>query len=111
MSDLLSFASWQAFDKRQRTGISTLLPVRELADNNRVCGAELTSYRKFAFAAVNEERYKIFERFYRTDQSRSRETGGYGVGLSIAKAIAKAHKAKVAVSGEYMKWIRFDLIL
>ncbi|MDR1061924.1 MAG: HAMP domain-containing histidine kinase, partial [Clostridiales bacterium] len=52
------------------------------------------------------ERDKVFERFYRSDESRSRETGGYGVGLSIAKSIADAHKAKIAVSGEHGKWVR-----
>ncbi|MDR1328417.1 MAG: HAMP domain-containing histidine kinase [Oscillospiraceae bacterium] len=57
-----------------------------------------------------EERGKIFERFYRSDESRSRETGGYGVGLSIAKSVADAHRAKIAVSGEYGSWIRFDVM-
>jgi signal transduction histidine kinase len=55
------------------------------------------------------EKKKIFERFYRTDESRSRETGGYGIGLSIAEAIAESHNGKITVSGEYMKWIRFDV--
>lgn len=59
----------------------------------------------------DEERSKIFERFYRTDESRSRAAGGYGVGLSIAKAIVDAHKGKITVSGEYGKWIRFDVKL
>jgi signal transduction histidine kinase len=34
---------------------------------------------------------KVFEAFYRTDDSRSRETGGYGLGLSLTKAIIDAH--------------------
>lgn len=38
----------------------------------------------------------LFERFYRADASRARGTGGYGVGLSIAKAVAEAHRAKIS---------------
>ena len=35
----------------------------------------------------NESLSHVFERFYRTDSSRNSETGGYGIGLSVAKAI------------------------
>ena len=41
---------------------------------------------------------KWFGRFYRDDLSRSRDTGGFGIGLSIAKAITDAHKGKIRAS-------------
>lgn len=38
---------------------------------------------------------QIFDRFYRTDPSRNSETGGHGIGLSLAKAIVTAHGGKI----------------
>lgn len=56
------------------------------------------------------EREKIFERFYRSDSSRARTSaGGYGLGLSIAKSIADAHRIKIQVESEYGSWICFVL--
>ncbi|MDR3238491.1 MAG: HAMP domain-containing histidine kinase [Clostridiales bacterium] len=57
------------------------------------------------------EKDKIFDRFYRSDESRSRETGGYGLGLAIGKAIADAHNGKIEVTGKYREWIQFTVSL
>lgn len=42
----------------------------------------------------------LFERFYRNDKSRNSQTGGHGIGLSVAKAIVEAHKGKIAANSK-----------
>lgn len=42
----------------------------------------------------------LFDRFYRADSSRNSQTGGYGLGLSIAAATVEAHKGKIVASTE-----------
>ena len=44
-----------------------------------------------------EELAHIFEPFYRVDKSRSKDTGGYGLGLSLCKTIMEAHAGKIEV--------------
>ncbi|HET6793731.1 MAG TPA: HAMP domain-containing sensor histidine kinase [Acidimicrobiales bacterium] len=47
----------------------------------------------------DEEAGRVFERFYRADPSRSRQSGGAGLGLSIVAAITAAHGGTVSVAG------------
>jgi signal transduction histidine kinase len=58
-----------------------------------------------------EDLPNIFERFYRVDKSRTRATGGSGLGLTIAKRLVKAHGGKIKAQSEPGKGSRFSFIL
>jgi len=45
----------------------------------------------------------IFERFYRSDTSRSKKTGGTGIGLTITKALIDAHRGSINVTSKLGK--------
>lgn len=53
----------------------------------------------------------LFDRFYRTDQSRNSSTGGSGIGLSIASAIVTAHRGKISASTADGKSLTMTLLL
>ncbi|MDY3978576.1 MAG: ATP-binding protein [Tidjanibacter sp.] len=54
---------------------------------------------------------RVFERFYRTDKSRSREQGGTGLGLAIVKHILEAHGEKITLRSELGKGSTFSFTL
>lgn len=54
---------------------------------------------------------RLFERFYRVDQSRSREQGGSGLGLSIVKHIIEAHHEKIWIKSNFGEGSEFSFTL
>lgn len=57
-----------------------------------------------------DQKERIFERFYRVDKSHSKETGGTGLGLSIVKHGAILHNAKITVDSEVGEGTRMEIL-
>lgn len=69
----------------------------------------LTVFNTTEFIA-KEHLAHLFDRFYRTDQSRNSDTGGYGLGLSIAAAITEAYKGNISAYTEDEKSLRITIV-
>lgn len=53
----------------------------------------------------------VFDRFYRSDKARARSTGGFGLGLAIAKGIVKSHEGRIEVKSSAEKGTTFTATL
>lgn len=53
---------------------------------------------------------KLFERFYRVENSRNRDTGGTGLGLTIVKRICTLHNAEIKVKSKYGQYTTFTVL-
>jgi two-component system sensor histidine kinase CiaH len=64
------------------------------------------------YGITEQDQEHIFERFYRTDESRSKKKSeGYGLGLAIAQQIAELHQGSVSVKSEIAKGSTFTLTI
>ena len=77
--------------KYGKKGGKTIISTFDMDDNILI---EITDN---GIGLTQEELPRIFERFYRTDKSRSRDMGGTGLGLSIVKHIIEAHEQSINV--------------
>jgi signal transduction histidine kinase len=55
------------------------------------------SIQDFGVGIPDDEQEKVFEPFYRVDKSRTKKTGGYGLGLSLCREIMQAHGGEIAL--------------
>lgn len=54
----------------------------------------------FGIGIAQEEQKKVFEKFYRTDKSRNKESGGTGLGMAIVEKIIQLHHGKIHLQSE-----------
>lgn len=79
------------------TGIEDTFAILKIADNG---------------TGISEEHLnQIFDRFFRSESHRSREHGGYGLGLSIVKSIIDAHKGRITVESKLGVGTTFTIYL
>lgn len=69
----------------------------EVAVGRAADGRVAVEVRDHGPGVASEHAHRVFERFYRVDAGRGRETGGAGLGLAIVAAIVRAHRGEVSV--------------
>ena len=74
-------------------------------------GDFLFSVQDTGMGIAPEDVNKIFDRFYRTDRSRDRESGGSGLGLAITKALVDAHGGWIKVDSQLNAGTTFTIML
>ncbi|MBW4488849.1 MAG: ATP-binding protein [Trichocoleus desertorum ATA4-8-CV12] len=60
---------------------------------------------------LEEDLSRIFERFYRVNQDRSKQSGGFGLGLAIAQQIIEAHQGHITVTSQFGQGTTFQIEL
>jgi signal transduction histidine kinase len=74
-------------------------------------GEVVLSVRDTGLGIPQRDLPRVFERFYRVDRARSRETGGTGLGLSIVRHVVENHGGRISVESELGRGTRFQVRL
>ena len=75
--------------------------IRSVADRSRPEGTWVEiGVRDFGIGIPSRDLERIFERFYRVDRARARDTGGTGLGLAIVRHVATNHRGEVRVASQ-----------
>jgi heavy metal sensor kinase len=72
-------------------------------------GFAVAEIRDTGSGIAPEDLTRVFDRFYRADRARSRESGGTGLGLAIGRWIAEAHRGEIRVQSEPAKGSTFQV--
>jgi two-component system, OmpR family, phosphate regulon sensor histidine kinase PhoR len=83
-------------DARSRVVVSA----REISEADGVAGFVEFRVRDFGQGIASEHLNRIFERFYRVDKARSRESGGTGLGLAIAQHVVQSQGGRIHAESE-----------
>lgn len=91
--------------KYNKTGGTVVLSVSVNGEN------AVLSVRNTGPGLTTDAQERVFHRFYRSDLSHSKETAGHGLGLSIAREIARAHGGDVTLLRSDSAWTEFSFVL
>jgi two-component system sensor histidine kinase SenX3 len=80
-------------------------------DVRREDGSAVLRVSDTGIGIPSRERDRVFERFYRVDRARSRDTGGTGLGLAIVKHVAENHRGTITLDTELGKGSTFTVRL
>lgn len=106
-------------DKIKQVIINLLSNAIKYTDHGGTITISTKKYRKKVVLSISDtgigiskdDLPSIFEHLYRADKSRARNTGGFGIGLSVVKAIVVAHDGLIEVKSEHAKGSEFIITI